>query len=323
MSVAKYKCAQDVFYILAHAGWRLCRKHRLRFEAIKPKYTEAYIDAKDGVITEIDYRPDANGRYIDYDLAVLAITQAKADILYDYGVLQTYIKDAFPKSDVATRYREAGDNLLTGAAKQGWPKLMTLLSSAVPFVEKNKAALLVNFENPSVANMPLAFFDRFVAYQDAYQALFEDVHENNDSGKQQTNEKIDDCNTAYLELIDMLDDAESIFAKEPDLVAEFSYTALKKKAQSTKQAALKGRVVDSVTGKTVANAAVQIDNTAKSTLSDDKGRYSLSQLSASTIRVMAELDGHEKLVVEGIKIRTGVTKRLTLKLVPLPPTPTT
>ena len=318
MKIIKYKCAQDVFYVLARAGWRLCRKNLAAFAARKPKYTEGFIDAHIAAIDEADYLPDAAGRYIDYDLTRIELEKCKQTVLIEFGVLQSFIKDAFAPSEVDTMNRAAGDYLLADAKKGTWMKTKTLLSAAVPFIEKYEEKLLCSYKTPAVKNnMPATFLPMFRDLQDTFIDLFDEIQDADDNGQKQTIEKVELNNALYLDLVDMLDDAGLFFKDNKDLLTEFNYNNLKKKAQGTKQAAFKGKVMSPDAKKPIAGAKLTLEGTNKTTETDDQGRFDLSQLTEGTYRVVVEADGYATAYIETLVIKTGKTTRFVVKMVAL------
>ena len=315
MKIAKYRCGQDVFYVLARAGWRICRKNLVAFAARKPKYTEGYIDEHLAKIDEVDYLPDATGRYIDYDLTKMEIEKCKQTILMEFGVLLSYVKDAFPATELDTMNRAAGDYLVGDAKRGTWTKTSKLLSTVVPFIEKYQAKLLSGYKTPDVKNnMPADFLEMFQGLQDAFSDLYDQIQEADETGLKQTGEKVELNNKLYADLMDMLDDAAVFFQSNKDLLEEFSYKNLKKKAQGTKQAGLKGKVLQPQTNNAIANAKITLEGTNKTTVSDALGRFDMSQLAEGTYRVIVEADGYETVFIEKVVIKSGKTTRFNIKL---------
>ncbi len=311
----KYKCAQDVFYVIARAGWRICRKNVAAFAARKPKYTEGYINERLAKIDEVDYLPDATGRYIDYDLTKMELEKCKQTILIEFGVLLSYIRDAFPTTEVETMSRAAGDYLVADAKKGGWTKTTALLSAAVPFIEKYQTKLLRGYKTPDVLdNMPANFLAMFQDLQETFGDLFDQIQDADETGQKQTGEKVAYNNALYADLMDMLDDADVFFQGNKDLLNEFSYNNLKKKAQGTKQAGLKGKVLLPQTNNPMANVKITLEGTNKTTTTDALGRFDISQLSEGTYRIIVEADGYETVFIEKVMIKTGKTTRFNIKL---------
>ena len=318
MKIAKYRCGQDVFYVTTRAGWRLCRKNLAAFAARKPKYTEGFIDAHIAAIDDVDYLPDAAGRYIDYDLTRLELEKCKQTVIMEFGVLLSYVKDAFPSGEVDTMNRAAGDYLLSDAKKGTWTKTKTLLSTAVPFIEKYEEKLLCSYKNPAVKNnMPTTFLPMFRDLQDTFIDLFDEIQDADDNGQKKTSEKVELNNALYADLMDMLDDAAVFFKDNKDLLEEFNYNNLKKKAQGTKQAAFKGKVFNPESKKPIAGAKITFEGTNKTTVTDEEGRFDLSQLTEGTYRVVVESDGYETAYIETLVIKTGKTTRFVVKMVAL------
>ena len=315
MKLPKYKCAQDVFYVTARAGWRICRKNVAAFAARKPKYTEGYVTERLAKIDEVDYLPDATGRYIDYDLTKLELEKCKQTILMEFGVLLSYIKDAFPTEEVDTMSRAAGDYLLADAKKGNWTKTTALLSAAVPFIEKYQTKLLSSYKTPDVKNnMPADFLAMFQDLQDTFGDLFDQIQETNETGQKQTGEKVELNNALYADLMDMLDDAAVFFQGNKDLLDEFNYKNLKKKAQGTKQAGLKGKVLHPTMDKPVVGSKITLEGTNKTTTTDALGRFDMSQLTEGTYRIIVEADGYETVFIAKLVIKTGKTTRFNIKL---------
>lgn len=315
MAVAKYKCGQDAFYILARAGWRLCRKNLPAFAAHKAKYTDEYIDEKLAAIDEVDNLPDYNGRYINYDLTKIALTKCKADFLYYYEILLSYIKDAYKADELDTMYRGAGENILKDAKKGGWTKTTSLMSAAVPFVVEHAAELEVSVKKPTVKdNMPADFPQKLKDIQALYKKLHDDLQNADETGQEQTTEKVELNNALYLDLTDMLDDAASFFKDNAALLDDFNYNNLKKKAQGTKQAGIKGQILVEGAKKGIQNVKVIIVGTDKVCTTDKNGRYNFLQLSPELIQLRIEAEGYETVVMDKVKIKPGIVSRVNIKL---------
>lgn len=318
MSKPNYNCAQDILYIFCRNAWRLCRKHLAAMSARKPKYTEGLIAANEAEINDVDYLPDFYARYVEYDVTKAALEVSKKEVIAEFVMLISYVKDAFSSQDVDTMYKACGLNLLAEAKRDGFKKTLALMSSAVPFMDKYAVQLKSSYKTPTEKNnMPDSFAPAFKALQIQFNDLYKKLGSTDENGQEQTSEKVDLNNNLDFKVKDMLDDAASIFTNQPDIAAEFVYATLLKKANGVKQAGIKGRVLNFNNNKPVAGAVVTVIDSEKVSISDDLGRYDLSQITAGTYDLTIECEGFSKMTFENIKVKTGKISRFNFKLTPL------
>jgi Carboxypeptidase regulatory-like domain len=304
MSVpSNYKSAQAELYMACQIGWGMCRKNLPAFAAFKGRYTEGYINECLAAITAADDLPDANARYVGYGIARNDLMSCKDGIVQHFTMLLSYISDAYPASTVELMINAAGKPFFDRSKRNIWTSVSALLSAAVPFIRENKVALMAN------NNMPASFIDSFQVLRDRFTVAFADYNASDTEAAGQTTEKVDANNAVYNAIAKMLDDGRIVFSNNPDMAKEFTFGKLLSQVRSTKMAGFSGRANLPNKGKLIEGVRVSIPNTDRFAVTDENGRYELFPLAADTYTLLFEKEGYEPLLIEDMKIKTGVMTR--------------
>lgn len=314
---SSYNCAQADLYMACRNGWWMCQKNLAAFAAVKPKYTEGYVQENLDAIDITDLLPDVNARYEQYDLVRLSLIKCNEDIQYQFMILLSYIDDAFSSAERDIMYRSCGNPFLTKAKKDSWPNVAALLSAAVPFLEKYKDTLETTVKNPTVKNnMPADFVGRFKALAMIFNGLYKEFKVCDVSSVDKTSEKVEANNMIYKDLLTMFEDAKRIFNNNAELKNEFTFVNVLTKARGTKMSGIIGKVINAELKASLAQVQISIRGTEKIASSDKEGRYEIAPLTANKYTVIAEADGYEPSITEGVEIKTGSMSRVNFELVP-------
>jgi hypothetical protein len=192
------------------------------------------------------------------------------------------------------------------------------MSTAVHFMDKNKAALETTWQDPSVKNnMPASFITDFKAIQAELIGLNDDRDNTDETAMNQTSEKLDANNAIHSAVLEMCTDAARIFSLTPTLKEEFTFTNFLNKTRGIRPAGINGKVSNAVTGKVLENVTVFIADSDRVATTDDKGRYEISPLMYGKYTVSFEAEGYEPFVVVDVAVKTGVLTRVNIMLTPI------
>ena len=314
-----YSCAQPDLYLACRNGWWLCQKHLAAFAAVKPKYTEGYVQESLDAIDITDLLPDVNARYTEYDLVRMSLLKCNTDIINQFMLLLGYIDDAYPSEERDIMYRSAGSAFLAKAKNNNWASMAGLLSAAVPFLEKYQDTLEATVKTPSVKNnMPAIFTEKFKGLASIFNGLYKEYKDTDGAGIDKTSEKIEANNAIYKDLISMFDDAKRIFNDTPELKSEFNFPNMLSKVRGNKPAGIIGKVTGADKKTIIEKVTITIKGTDKVASSNDKGRYEITPVTASKSKytVIAEAEGFEPAVSEEVTIKSGIMSRVNFIMLP-------
>ena len=317
MKKVSYGCAQPDLYLACRNGWWLCQKHLAAFAAVKPKYTEGYIQESLDAIDITDLLPDVNARYTEYDLVRMSLLKCNADIINQFMLLLGYIDDAYASEERDIMYRSAGNAFLAKSKTNNWASMAGLLSAAVPFLVKYQETLETTVKTPSVKNnMPAIFTEKFKGLASIFNGLYKGYKESDGEGMDKTSEKVEANNVIYKDLISMFDDAKRIFNDTPELKNEFTFPNMLSKVRGNKPAGIAGKVTEADKKTVIDKVTITIKGTDKVASCNDKGRYEITSVTASKYTLVAEAEGFEPAVSEEVTIKSGIMSRVNFIMVP-------
>ena len=308
MTKNDYNCSQQELYSAGRIAWNLCADNLEPFTALKAKYTEGYITQNLADIEAADDMPDDRARYAPAAAARLELMQAKDAVMTCFNVLKRYIFDAYAADMRKTMNAAAGQAYFAKANDTSWINVSSLLSSAIPFMDANMAALTAN------DNMPVAFADNFKAVKKTFETKLKDYNDADKVGSKLTNEKIDLNNAIFATMSSMLSDAQSIFVQDSNLAKEFVFATLVAQTRGVRQSGINGKVTQVDKKKAIENAIVTLVDENKSITTPKNGRFELFPVGAGIYTLTIECAGYETVTVKKFAVKTGVTSRLNVVL---------
>ena len=303
-----YNCSQQDFYNAARLGIKICGDKVADLGKLKGKYTPEFFTFLLADVNAADQMPDADNRRAMRQNVRLDLVALKNKVLKLYGFLKSYIDEAYDADRRDLMYTAAGDGYAAKARAENWGSVTTLLSSAIPFTEKNKDHLTAK------NNMPPTFLDDLKAAEQAFKAGY-DIFLAIEGGKVQADEKIAANNAVYTAIVSLLTDAQRVFKDEdPAFAKKLSFSALVAQTHGTKNAGLVGKITQT-DGKTpIVGAIVSLAGTEKTTVTDSEGKYEFYPLSIGSYSVMVKADTYITQTVSEQNIKLGTVSRLNFQL---------
>jgi uncharacterized membrane protein len=308
MTTPVYNASQKDLYNACRIGWGLCRTHLPVFSAFKMKYSQEYINIQLKAVDDAELLPDLETRMAKAKSLRMDLVVVKNAILYQHGLLKSYIDDAFDVSKRELMYTSCGDGYTTKAKAESWSDMTSLLSSALPFLEENLATLTAD------NNMPPAFANEFKKLAQDFKTTYTDWFTTDNGTYDKTDEKVIANNTIYNTLLAMLTDGSRLFKKDQNLAKQFTFSALLAQTHGTKAAGIKGKITRNDTGAAVANALVSVNDSDKIVTTDAEGRFEISPLSIGNYALLVKADGFGELRIADVTVRTGITTRQNISL---------
>ncbi len=309
MSVSSnFNCSQNAFVSTANLCINLLTEHSADLMTVKPKYTVPFFDALRSDLQAADLMPDDKTRRAFTADAVLAFEEDRAAFVKSAAFFKSYIADSFDKSRRDNAYGQAGFDYFMKAKNGDWASMTGFISSAVPFLEDNKAALLANDTMPTtfIADFNVAIAKMQTRYN-AWLALAK--------GMSKADAKVEALNAVNTTLMAALKTGQLFYEDtNPALAEQFTFSAQLAQVQGTKHAGINGKVLDA-NAQPVPNVGVSIKGNAKTVGCDADGRYEYTPLSMGKYAVTFSATGYVTQVFEAEAVKTGVMSRLNVTLV--------
>lgn len=304
MTATSYSCSQAELYVGCRIGWGQCLTYLPEFSDLKAKYTEDFINGKLDAINAADALFDADARYAETENMRKDLIELKDKVLLMYGKLLAYIDDAFQTSKWKTEYKAAGQAYYADAAKCKWTSVTALLSSAIPYIDKNKVALMEN------QNMPASFEAAFQESKTAFDTLYQSYLTATKDAAAQTKTKIEANNEIFESLRAMLSDAKRIFKNDTALAEKFTIPSIFAQTRGVKSSGILGRVNTGKKTKGIEKAKITLNDGLMVAISDKDGRFEFAPLPPGKYKVVVEMEGFDTFTIKDYKVRLGITSRL-------------
>ena len=306
-----YNCSIDDLFLALNYGWELTEQNLPALAAYKSKYTPQYVKTNRADLRSAEDLPDQTARYAPTQSQRLDLVDKKEEVLDYFQFLVGYIEDAYPEAKVKIMTQAAGQGKYAKAQNNNWTSVKALLSSALAFIESNKAELSQN------KNMPEDFLARFQKVRTDFDALYNTWNTEDSDSTTLTEEKIKANNAAYNAFAGVTSDAQKVYRKDAAMAQKFSFAALLSQVRGTSAAGVAGKVNEKGTKKGLADGTLTIESLGKSVQTDVNGRFDFSPIAAGFYTLKIEVAGYEPFVIEDFEIRTGAMRRLLIELQPV------
>jgi hypothetical protein len=287
---AVYKCTQQELYAIARLMWWSCKENATDFEALKPKYTVAFINGKIVQVAAAEAIPDKKARTEPYKTERANLDAKGLVCLKNWQSLKRYIYTAYKgdKTVYEAKLEAAGADYYLKASKGNWEELKGMLTSGLQFIVNHSAELSAN------DNMPAGFEALFetdaILFNTTYD-LFKDKEQDSEEG---TTDKITANNAVYADLMEMAKDGVHIYRRNAAKRERFIWADVKELVSSepgsVNNVTVSGLVKDNVTGALIANAEIVLG--PHTFTSNANGEFSksfyISQPTTYNITVTAE-----------------------------------
>ena len=304
-----YGCSQPDLYSACRLAWNLCSKNLAAFIAFSLQYSEAFVAANLAAVNAADFMLDLPARTALAKSAKEDLNEAKAEVIFQYGLLTAYIKKVFPAAKYDLMLDESGWAYLSKASVKGaWSSTAALIGSAVPFLDKYADV----FADSKV--VPPTFVDTFKATAKDFNEKVITSKNADAAASEGGDGKVIANNAIYTATIDMLEDGKKNFRKNPDLAKQFTWATFVAQTHGVKNAGFGGKVTDEDNPKLGIAATVVVKNNDKTVTSDTEGRYEFGPLSMGDYSATFSATGYDSKTIDAVGISTGVTTRLNVAL---------
>jgi hypothetical protein len=310
MILTNYNCSQQDLYNAGRLAWDLCQSKLPNFGAFKSKYTPEFVAQNRAELEAADRLPDAAARRANAVSARLDMLPIRDQIVTYMGWLKAYIDDAFDANKWDIMYNAAGQGYLQKAKFDSWGSVTALLSSAIPFIEENLAALTAK------DNMPADFLKKFQDIELSFKAAYSIWLAADKAATEQTDEKVNANNNVYANIVAMLTDGQRLFQDDPANAKSFSFTVILDKTHGVRNAGLAGKAINATNQKGIKDVSLAVQGLDKATMTDKDGKYELTPLSAGKYTIIVTAKGFISQTFKDQPIKTGVMSRLNVIMIP-------
>jgi hypothetical protein len=309
MATARYGCAQNTFYAAAHVGVDRLTENLEAFTAVFPEFTSALVQGIKARVNAADALPDYDARKLLAETLWLEVDKLRKESAYSFGLFLSTIDRTFDVSLRDALYDAAGRKHYMEAKNGDISKVIPMYSSLNPFIAENWAVL------STTGKMTEAQRDEFITKQAAYKVNFDALSAAERAAKDKKDEKINANNACYDELVDYSKLAQRIYANDLDMAKLFTFTSFRAEVESVKNAGLAGKITYILNKDALKDATITIKDYNKSFVTDKSGKFEITPLSMGKYTVVVECLGFETQTFVDVKIKTGVTTRLNVKMV--------
>jgi Carboxypeptidase regulatory-like domain len=307
MANSNLPCSQNAFVSATSLCIDLLSEHATDLMSVKPKYTVPFFEALRSDLQAADLMPDDKTRRALAADALLVSDADRAALVKLILFFKSYITDTFEKSRWENVYAQAGFDYFTKAKNGDWTSMTGFISSAIPFLEDNKTALMSNDTMPPtfIADFNAAVTKTKASYN-AWLAL--------SKGMSKADAKVEAFNAVNTTLSAALKVANVFYAdSNPALAHQFTFTAQLSQVQGTKNAGINGKVLNA-DKKAIPNLVVTIQGSDKTSGCDKDGRYEITPLSMGKYTVIFTAPGYVTQVFKDEIVKTGVMTRVNVEM---------
>ena len=298
----------DLYLVLAYIC-QLCEAIAAEFTAFSPRYKAPFLSNFKTAIDAAADLPDQIARYAPVKMNRMAVVDANDDIIQHFLMLQSYIKKAYSNEDtVKTMLSAAGKQYYDKAQGNSWSSVKALLSAAILFIQNNEAALLAN------ENMPTDFLARFTKVKATYETAYQEWNTKDAASYNWTTEKSDASADLYDTAVTLLEDAQIILRKQPELAKKYTMTAVKAQVLGTHAAGVGGKVMILGTKTVLNNVSITLVELNKSVKTNANGRFEIFPIASGEYTLRIEAEGYKTITLDAYEIKIGTIGRLNVEM---------
>lgn len=311
MSKPTYPCSQANLYTACRLIVKACGAILTDLTALKPKYTQTFFDELSDRIDAADMLPDLAARQSLSKRLNLDLKAARDKVLSKFGILQSYIDESFEADKIKIMYEEAGSGRITKVKKDNWTEMTQLMSSLLLFFDTHHDVLTAN------NNMPAQFETDFRALIDETKGIKNASEAADTASNEKKDEKIDANNDIFTTIMAILTDTQRMYQDTPAKAKSYTFAAFESQTHGVRNAGLAGKIMRNINKFALKDARITIQDFDKVAISDDKGRFEITPLSSGKYTIIIEKEGSVTQIFKDFVIKTGVTSRLNVELVPV------
>ena len=307
MTTRNYNCGQQELYSAALLGWESCSQHLTAFTNFSPLYDAALIATRQQEVKDASELPDEQARNAQSEIFRIELSQLAKNAMENWQKLKRYISKAWSEEFQKARLEEAGSKYYLKAGNEDWESCKGLLSSGMNFIDTYLAELTANL------NMPPTFQAAFKDNKNAFFTKHQQFLDSEEAGRIATENKIVANNGVYKNLMSAFLDGQEIFKDEDAIKKQFIFDHVLNLVSGTGTAGIRGTITDAATGLTVANVTAAIETTDKTAITDEDGKYIITQVASGKYKVSFTAEGYQnKSVLQEIKVGTISTLNVQL-----------
>ena len=201
-----------------------------------------------------------------------------------------------------------GDSYYAKAAINVWGNTASLSAQAIPYLENNFEELM------SKGVIPASFPDKFKAAAKAHKDKYAEFFAIDQTVNELTAAKNNGDAVIYGHITNLNRVAQIIYKNNAETADLFAWTNVLDQIQGVKNAGAGGKVtIEGTKDGRLDNVKVGIVGTDKTTVTDSKGRFNFSPLSAGKYTLTFEEEGYEAQTLE-VAVNTGITSRVNVAM---------
>jgi type II secretory pathway pseudopilin PulG len=293
--------SQQELYFVTPFFWNAVLRFLPQFSIIFPFYTEAYVAEQLKKIEQARDIPNQVARQDDKKTKGLRLDDALTDCLICYRTLKAYIARLYPAAELQkVKIDASGQIHYAKAASNNRAALGDLNDSAIQFLKNNAE----DFKGKNI--IPDSFLAQYQAAIEQYQTAQSDYINAASDVKDLTTDNTDANNEIYQAMIQGIDEAKIVFAKDNAQSDYFSVSNFLSLASGSSFAGLKGTITDGATKKGIKNAEIWISGKDKPLTTDKYGKFDLGQLGNGTYVIRVTAEGYVEQTFAKYEVKTGV-----------------
>ena len=311
MTKSNYNCSQQELYTVCRLGWQSCKQHLNDFSNFKGRYDDDFISERLNEVEKAAALKDDQARGDESETLRIKLTQSATNGLANWQKLKRYIADAYTAEFQKTKTEAAGINYYEKASNANWDSVQGLLYSGAIFINENLADLTAN------KNMPDTFNNVFNTAKAQFDELHKNFLDSEETMSINTELKVSQNNDIYAKLISMFLDGQEIFRNQEAVQKQFIFDQALNLVSGIGTAGIKGYLTNSKTKSPIIGATIKIDQTNKSGISDESGRYEITQVASGKYPVVISAEGYQTTTIAEQEIKVGTVSTLSVELSPM------
>lgn len=303
-TIAEYPCTQQELYSIADTVYKNLESNLASFAVYKTKYDAEFIAGLRKTRKTAMELPDVETRNTSSETLrqeLIPLGKACTDL---FQVLKGYIKDAFAKELLSTKYDAAGQKKYSAATNENWEELSGMNDYMNDFIATNLTLLTTKGYMPgtfatNVSTATEAFAQKYSSFKEARQT----------SG--QTADKIAANNLLYDDLKNICDEGQRVYRNDAAMKKLFVFVTIKDLVSPPGSASLKTIIKKSGENTLIANAKVTIktaDGVAITALSGVDGMAVHDKIDPGTYTCTVEVEGMPAISYQK-EVNTGTAAR--------------
>lgn len=217
---AEYHCPQKDLYTIVKLGWANYDSHLADFSLFKTTYDAQLAIDQRAALVAARLLPDETTRADIHKSLRLEMLPMGLECVELWSNMSSYIRDAFPEDQYATKRLAAGSDYYEAAMNEDWESLSELMSKGLKFAGDHSAVLAAS------GGMPATFIPSMTVAAAAFDVKLELFLNAEETARVQTDAKIEANNALYRALLKMFEDGKKIFRKQPAVREQFVFETL-------------------------------------------------------------------------------------------------